>query len=332
MPGLFRLVDPVWLRSPRSRARLLVGAALVAVACGRAGPSPAATVVASPSAASSPSPTPPASVFVVEGVPLAVEEAAREWAGEAGVSVAIGSEEDLVAALARGGLAYVVSAGAAGWAEEAAFVEAGVKGVVTDPPATGPLPHLSVLGGEYVHWGEVGFLGGILTGYSGGEQAVGLVEGEAGDGMDEVRTGFEQGARYSCPRCRVVRLPAAGFDPAEFVRNGVEAVFVTPGSGAREAAERAGAGGLWVIGYAGSGDLTAERLAARIRPAPEALVGSALESLADGGEGQSWSYSVESGSLLLTDLRAEAISPGKQRLAQEAWALLRGGQLQLLEP
>jgi hypothetical protein len=268
-------------------------------------------------------------LFIVEGVSLAIEEAARVWAGGAYVSVVTGLEEDLAPALARGGLAYVVSTGTAGWAQEAAFVEAGVKGVVMDAPATGPGPHLSVVGG--VRWDEVGFLGGVLTGYTGEGRAVGLIEADTGDMMEELRAGFEQGARYSCPRCRVVQVPP-GFDPAEFVRDGVAAVFVPPGPGASEAAEEAGAGGLWVVDYAGRSEVPREHVAARIRPAPEALVGPALQALADGREGESWSYSVETGSLLVTDLRAEAISPGKQRLAREAWDLLRGGQLQLLEP
>jgi hypothetical protein len=268
-------------------------------------------------------------LFIAEDVSLAIEEAARVWAGGADVSVVTGSEEDLAPALARGGLAYVVSTGTAGWAQEASFIEAGVKGVVTDAPATDPRPHLSVVGG--VRWDEVGFLGGVLTGYTGEGRAVGLTQADVGDMMEELRAGFEQGARYSCPRCRVVQV-APGFDPAEFVRDGVAAVFVPPGPGASEAAERAGAAGLWVIDYAGRGDVSQEHVAARIRPAPEALVGPALQALADGREGESWSYSVETGSLLVTDLRAEAISPGKQRLAQEAWDSLATGRLQLMGP
>ena len=78
--------------------------------------------------------------------------------------------------------------------------------------------------------------------------------------------------------------------------------------------------------------LPIDQLAGRVRLAPEALVAIALQSLAAGEAGQSWSYSAESASLLLADLNAEAISPGKQRLAQEAWQKLAAGVLQLIGP
>jgi hypothetical protein len=312
---------------------LSVGLAVAAVACGS--PPAALPTAALPTDAhisASPTPARQNVVFIVEGVTSEVAAAVRVWAERAGWTVREGPEDDLSEKLALGELAFVVSRGMAGWAADPAFVDAGVKGVDVDSDVA-PQQHLSVIGRTGLRWEEAGFLAGGLGGFTGAGKAVGMSTSADEDGLSALLAGFDQGVRYACPKCDVLTQDGDAFDPDELIRSGVDGVFVTPGDSAEETARRAAEAGLWII-WLGEvpADLPADRLAGRVRLAPEALVGTALQSLVDGGTGQSWSYSVETESLLLADLHPEAISPGKQRLALEAWEKLQQGLLQVVIP
>ena len=238
----------------------------------------------------------------------------------------------MASALTQGGLAYVITAVEAPWVTDPATIEAGVQGIVLASDGAEPQPFLSTLGGRESRWDEAGFLAGVLAGWAGdGSRAVGLVEAEGvAQPQADLAVGFDQGVRYACPGCRVVRQAASGFDTTAFVVEGAQAVFVSSGPEAVPAAERVAESGLWVVWL---GELPAgfpiERVAGRIRFAPEALVGQALQALADGRSGESWPFSVGSGSLVFADLQPDIISPGRQRLVQLAWDKLARGELEL---
>jgi hypothetical protein len=230
------------------------------------------------------------------------------------------------------GLAWVVSLHEAAWGVDPAFVEAGVRGVVVDPAGTPSSPFISTIGASDASWKEAGFLAGVMTGLIGESHVAGVVADDEQWG-GALAAGFGQGLRYTCPRCRQVRAEGASLDVREFVRQGIEGVFVAPGGRAGELAAILAEGGLWVVWV---GDVPSEaiqeRLAGRVLLEPAALVAQALDALAAGEGGQSWPYSVGPGGMALGDLNPQAISPGRQRLADEAEQKLASGALDLNSP
>ncbi|HET7011503.1 MAG TPA: hypothetical protein VFI11_12080 [Anaerolineales bacterium] len=325
----FRVSARLTLSAPKRLASSLAVFGLLSLACG--GAANLTATVSLPASTIAPSPTraPTTILFVVEGVPANAAEAARTWAAESGLSVADGTQDELMASIQQGGRAYVLAAGDTSWLS-GIDAESELRAVVIDPEGALSQPGVSTMGGAAVRWDQAGFLAGVVAGHTADSGAVGWLtdESQAAPGFNQ---GFEQGLAYACPRCRLVHQAQAGFDGSAFASQGVDVVALTPGSGAAEAAARAAEIGLWFAWVGGLPEgLAPDRLAGQIRFAPEALVVQAFQALADGQGGQTWSYSVESGSLLLADLNDQAISPGKQRLAQEAWDKLARGELQVL--
>jgi len=261
-----------------------------------------------------------------------VQEETRRWAEARGLSFIVGPPSGVTPSSVAGGLDWVVSLHQAAWAEDPAFVEAGVRGVVVDPTGTPSSPFISTIGASDASWKEAGFLAGVMTGLIGDSQVAGVVADDEQWGGD-LAAGFEQGLRYTCPRCRQVRAEGASLDVREFVRQGIEGVFVAPGGRAGELAAVLKEGGLWVVWV---GDLPTEaiqeRLAGRVVLEPAALVAQALDALAAGEGGQRWPYSVGTGGMALGDVNSQAISPGRQRLADEAEQKLASGALDLDGP
>jgi hypothetical protein len=70
-----------------------------------------------------------------------------------------------------------------------------------------------------------------------------------------------------------------------------------------------------------------DRLTARVRESPEALVGPAIERLLNGSPGEAWAYTAENGGLRVEVVDGRAISPGRERLLREAEARLASGLL-----
>lgn len=62
---------------------------------------------------------------------------------------------------------------------------------------------------------------------------------------------------------------------------------------------------------------------------PEALAAPALTALLSGEPGRAWPYAVESQSIAFENLNPQALSPGRERMLQEAWQGLASGQLQI---
>jgi len=67
-------------------------------------------------------------------------------------------------------------------------------------------------------------------------------------------------------------------------------------------------------------------VAARVRVAPEVILGAALEQLWEGEPGEVWPFDAGDGGLV-TEVNPQAISPGRERLLREAEARLASGML-----
>jgi hypothetical protein len=316
---------------PRVFWPAVLGLAAAGLACGQA-TAVAPTSSAVPTAARTAQPTPAPLLWATDDLSAHVQEEARRWAEARGLSFIIGPASGVTASSVAGGLAWVVSLHEATWAEDPAFIEAGVRGVVVDPTGIPPSTSVSTIGASDASWKEAGFLAGVMTGLIGESQVAGVVAEDDMWGGD-LAAGFDQGLRYTCPRCRQVRAEGSTLDVREFAQQGIEGVFVAPGGQAEDVAAALEEGGLWVV-WVGAlpSEAIHERLAGRVLLEPEALVAKALDALAAGEGGQSWPYSVGPGGMALGDLNPQAISPGRQRLADEAEQKLASGALDLNSP
>jgi hypothetical protein len=108
----------------------------------------------------------------------------------------------------------------------------------------------------------------------------------------------------------------------------VEVAFVVPGPGAAETAAQLVEGGLWLVWV---GDLPTPdlRIVGQVVFAADGLILQALDAMQAGEPGAAWPYSIGNGGIRLGDVDPEAISPGRQRLLQEAYDAVAAGQLDL---
>ena len=200
-----------------------------------------------------------------------------------------------------------------------AWSKAGIVSVVLDPNSLGPDETTSVIG-PVPRFDQAGFLAGVAAGLATSAGGVGLTPG-TGEGAEAFVVGFDEGLRYACPKCRWEPVSEPARPPF-----GVDVVAISPNSDPVAEVPREGAPWLIVTGDADLG-AWADRVAARVRTVPEALVASALERLLDGSSGEEWRYAADNGGLRVEILNPEAISPGRERLLREAETLLASGFL-----
>jgi hypothetical protein len=188
--------------------------------------------------------------------------------------------------------------------------------VVVHPSSLAAGERTSTLGPE-IAYDEAGFLAGVAAGLATGSGLIGVVSGggEAGGW----RNGFEQGLLYSCPKCQVEAVSDPG-RPAF----AMDVIGIPPE--ADLAPSEPASGAVWLVVFEQAPEGWAERVAARVRLAPEAQVGPALTRLGDGMPGEAWVLAVEGGGLAI-DVDSRAISPGRERLLREAEADLAEGTL-----
>lgn len=202
----------------------------------------------------------------------------------------------------------------------------GIPVVMVDVLGVDPGPSLSILGnGRY---DQAGFLAGVMTGLASQTGWVGEVTATGGPEEAAYSAGFTQGLLWGCPKCRLVSLTAAEMSLDGFRGKGVDVVFSFPGPAADEVAEVLGAGGLPMV-WVGEGGPPAEALVGRLIFEADRLVVPALEALLDTGEGMAWPYSIESRTILPVDINAGLLSPGRQRLLEEAYEAIAAGDLDI---
>lgn len=302
-------------RSARSGclAISILAAAVAVVACGRPAPTTVVPTEPAPATAVVPiEPTPFPWILIGEGVDSAVVDAVSGWAADMGMDAQVGSPgavdpDGLMAAVgAEAELASVADA----WSDE------GVLLVLLEPAMMRPGPIVSTIGPE-TRLDQAGFLAGLAAGYATKFGGVGLVGGDDGSAF---ASGFGEGLRYACPRCRLESVS----DPAA-VPFGVDVLVVPPATDVPTG--QAGPGEVWLVLTGSAAPEASQPVAARVALVPETLVLAALEALTNGEAGHAWEYGAENGGLQITELDPEAISPGRERLMREAELGLRLGQL-----
>ncbi len=273
-------------------------------------------------------PTPSLLLIAVEDRSVATELAA--WAADRGWGVLSADPAGAGAIVSepRVDLRAIVSFGEhfGGRADQIAQEVAPL--VLVDAAGIEPGPHLSTVGEPGARHDQAGFLAGVMVGLAGQTGWVGLVEGTGGPLEPVYRAGFEAGLRYGCPKCRLVSSPASEATVDGFRGQGVEVVFVVPGPGAGEAAARLVEGGLWLV-WVGELPFPGPKLAGNVVFAAEELILRALEALQAGETGAAWPYSIENGGIRIGVVDPQAISPGRQRLLQEAFQAVAAGRLEL---
>lgn len=276
----------------------------------------APTVPASTTAA--PTATPTAWLLVGGGTPPEVQEAVSVWGNSNGLVVRVEPLAGQPQAVPAG-LRAVVGNETEVLAVYDRWSQADISFVVLDPVSLGPSDKTSVIG-PTVSYDHAGFLAGMAAGLATSFGGVGLSPG-GGEANEAFAAGFEEGVRYACPKCRVEHVPEPMRPPF-----GVDVVGIAPDPVSLGGDEAIGAPWLIVIGDPEMGSWV-NRLAARIREAPEMLVGPAIEHLLDGSPGEMWAYTGENGGLRVEVVDRRAISPGRERLLREAEARLASGVL-----
>ena len=283
-----------------------------------------------PSPTPGPTATPTPSLLLIAAPEGFAANGLAGWAADHGLGVLQSDAEGASAIVgeARVDLRAIVSFGdhfggqaAQISAERAPLVIVGAEGIE-------PGPRLSTVGEPGGRHDQAGFLAGVMVGLTGTTGWVGLVESTGGPLEAVYRGGFEAGLRYGCPKCQLVTSPASEATVDGFRGQGVEVVFVVPGPGAVQVAALLAGGGLGLVWI---GDLPAPdlRVAGQVVFAADGLIEQALDALQAGERGAAWPYAIENGGIRLGKLNPEAISPGRQRLLQEAYEAVATGQLDL---
>ena len=271
---------------------------------------------ASPTTAATEEPAP--WILIVSETPTRIRDAITSSADSRGLATHLESLAGQTQ-IAPPGLRLVVGNEKEILAFHDAWANAGIGFVVLDPVSLEADESTSVVGAA-LRFDQAGFLAGVAAGLATSAGSVGLTPG-TGEGAETFAAGFDEGLRYTCPKCRQEQVSEPARPPF-----GVDVVAISPNSDPIAGVPKEGAPWLIVIGEADLGEW-ADRAAARVRPAPETVVKSALAHLLDGDVGQEWNYAVEDGGLQVDILLPEAISPGRERLLREAESLLASGFL-----
>lgn len=305
---------------------LMAGFGLLLAAC--SGPVLTPTAIRAETATLDPTPEPtstpvPTLVLIAEGVPT-LAEPLREWAAARNWQLRLVAPQETERLLA----------GAQVEPMAVVSLQAPLVSDLTGPQVLveieGAVPQsaVSTVGEPGARHDQAGFLAGVITGLTSQTGWVGLVEGSDHPLEAQLVEGFDQGLRYGCPRCRLVRFSASETSVDGFRGQGVDVVFVVPGDDSAEISDELGAAGLWIVWF---GELPAgmsmASIAGRVAFTVEPLVLAALEALIEGAPGSAWPYTIENGGILLAALNDEAISPGRQRWVLEAYEAAASGEL-----
>ncbi|MGH2607154.1 MAG: hypothetical protein ACRDG5_11250 [Anaerolineales bacterium] len=280
------------------------------------------------------SPTPQASVVFLSQPDDPLEAPLREWAAGRGLALRTLPLEELEGS----------------WLSDSG-VQAAI-GYERDgfPPAQAlesPWPVLvleadGILAGGRVHTvgtpgerrDQAAFLVGALAGLATRSGWVGLIDSTEGGHAEVDEAGYRAGVRYGCPRCIILRWTPDEITPDALRANAIGVLFALPGPGAEAGLERAEGVDLWVAWMESPPvSVPVERMVGGVRFDLYGPLVRALEAALAGADGTVWPYAAENDGLALVDPNPEALTPGRARLWEEAWAGLRDGTLAIdLEP
>ncbi len=309
-------------------ALMIVAAALLA--CGTATSTSTALPSSVPTEPPAPTltPTPPSELVLIAESDLAWESELEAWATQRGWELTLADSSGAAAYLreSQSQVEAVVSVQETLGGDLQQAAAEGIPVVIVDAPGVDPGPSLSIVGdGRY---DQAGFLAGVMTGLASQSGWVGEVTATGGPHAADYSAGFMQGLLWGCPKCRLVSQTAAEMSLDGFRGKGVDVVFPFPGPAAHEVAEMLGAGGLPMV-WVGEGGPPAEMRVGRVIFEPDGLVVPALEALMETGEGTAWPYSIERRAILLIDVNADLLSPGRQRLLDQAYEAIAAGELDI---
>ena len=202
----------------------------------------------------------------------------------------------------------------------------GIPIVAIDVPGIEPGDWLSTIGNE--RHDQAGFLTGVMTGLASQTGWIGQVTNTGGPDEQPYSSGFTQGLLWGCPKCQLINQIANELTLDRFRANTVDAVFVIPGLAANEAALLLAEGNIPMV-WVGENGPPSELLIGRLIFEEGPLVILALEDLISTGAGKAWSASIETSTLNLVDINAEFLSPGRQRLLDEAYGAISAGELDI---
>ncbi len=315
--------------------RRLAAAALTVVSaalfgCATATSTAALPPILSPSATTAPLPSPtpaPELLLIVEGE-VAWESDLAEWAAQRGWVFTRADPSGAAATLeeAKTHVLAVVSQGEALGGDLELAAGDGIPVVAIDVPGISSMSFLSTIGDP--RHDQAGFLAGVMTGLASQTGWVGQVTDTGGLEEQAYGAGFTQGLLWGCPKCKLIGQTAADMTLDKFRANTVDAVFVVPGPAAEQASGTLAGGGLPMV-WVGEGGPTVEALIGRLIFKDGPLVLLALDDLVATGDGQAWRPSIESAALIPVDINDEFISPGRQRLLEEAYGAIAAGELDI---
>jgi len=306
---------------------LLLALSVIGAGCGlaTAGPTPVPALL--PTASPTPLPMPRLLLLgVAAETPL--RASLETWAAERGwlTDSFEANEAGLAAGLSQPGVQAIVSLG------ETPDLRSAFAGpvLVVNGVESAADSHVSVAGEPGARHDQAGFLAGVLAGLISRTERVAILTGTGGPHEAVYSAAFDHGLRYGCPRCELVRFGAAQATAQALLGEGVDAVFAVPGPTAASTLRSLADADVWMVWCDADGSARpGTRLAGEIRMLPEALAAPALTALLAGEPGRGWPYSVESNSMVLGNLNPEALSPGRERVLQEAREGLASGQLQI---
>ncbi|MEC4688520.1 MAG: hypothetical protein VST64_09470 [Nitrospirota bacterium] len=266
-------------------------------------------------------------LLIAEGE-VAWEGDLEEWAAQRGWALISADPSGAAAILeeARPHVQAIVSRREALNGELQLAAEDGIPVVAIDVPGVSSMSALSTIGDP--RHDQAGFLAGVMTGLASQTGWVGQVTDTGGPDEQTYSAGFTQGLLWGCPKCQLIRQTAAEMTLDRFRANTVDAVFILPGPEADEAADALAGGGFPMV-WVGEGGPTGEELIGRLIFMDGPLVLLALDDLMATGEGQAWRPRIESATLIPVDINDEFISPGRQRLFEEAYGAIGVGELDI---
>jgi hypothetical protein len=202
----------------------------------------------------------------------------------------------------------------------------GIPIVAINVPGIEPAASLSTVGNA--RHDQAGFLAGVMTGLASQTGWIGQVTATGDPHEQTYRLGFTQGLLWGCPKCQIISQTASEMTLDRFRANSVDVVFIFPGTAASEAAQVLVEGNLPMVWVGENGPPT-KVLVGRLIFEEGSLVILALDVLLSTGEGQAWPLSIETSTLFPVDINDELLSPGRQRLLEEAYGAIAAGELDI---
>ena len=303
------------------------------LACATPTTEPTASTIPEPTSEPSPvpeaSPTPIPHVLFIGSEAVEWEDQVAAWALDRGWhlnvpdNLATASQYLLESGLPK--MAISIGEGVEGDLEQAA--SEGLLVVAFEVPGLEVGPTLSVV--QKARLDQAGFLAGLMTGLASQTGWIGEVTDTDGRNEAEYRAGFSQGMLLGCPKCQVISQTAEELSLDRFRANTVDAVWIVPGEGADGMMETLTAAGFPLVWIGDEGPPEALTIG-RIAVVDETeLVFAAMEDLLATGDGKFWQPSIETGAIDIHDINPVLLSPGRQRLLDEAYEAIVAGDLDI---